>query len=450
MINYYNENDPKAAAWLRELIKDGHIANGIVDERSIKDVQPNDLTDFTQCHFFAGIGGWSYALRLAGWPDNRPVWTGSCPCQPFSAAGKRGGTDDARHLWPEFYRLIGECRPATVFGEQVASKDGLAWLDIVSADLERADYAVGAADMCAAGVGAPHIRQRLYFVAESPRQQRDGRGDSRSGRRESTDYSGMGDTRGVESGRLSNVGRPEVSEARFAGSAGELAYAYGGNASPQREQRSGQYGLIAQDSWACDWIECTDGKWRPVEPLAQQMANGLSFALGLVRGFSHAEKEALTNAANSTGFTTEVLRQMRDGVCPAEIWSAIGRCVGFPETSILLAFLCEQSRELGRFFYGQTSGSAQEREAAMRAVHENWSSACTPQGREFFEQRAVEFRDAMPALPQESALLAVFNGFPLSTGVPARMGRLRGYGNAIVPQVAAEFVRATMDSGHGC
>lgn len=167
MSAYYNENDKFAAAWLRELIKAGLIAEGEVDERSIKEVQPVDLVGYTQCHFFAGIGGWSYALRLAVWPDERPVWTGSCPCQPFSVAGKRGGAGDDRHLWPDFFRLISQCRPPIVFGEQVASKDGLAWLDLVSTDLEGAGYAVGAADLCAAGVQAPHIRQRLWFMAES-------------------------------------------------------------------------------------------------------------------------------------------------------------------------------------------------------------------------------------------------------------------------------------------
>lgn len=88
MYAYYNEIDPFAASWLRELIKGGHIAPGEVDTRSIEDVIPTDLAGFSQCHFFAGIGVWSYALRRAGWPDSRPVWTGSCPCQPFSAAGK--------------------------------------------------------------------------------------------------------------------------------------------------------------------------------------------------------------------------------------------------------------------------------------------------------------------------------------------------------------------------
>ena len=87
-MNYYNEFDPYAAQWLRNLIAAGHLPAGEVDERSIVDVQPNDLDGYRQCHFFAGIGGWSLAARLAGWPDDRELWTGSCPCQPFSAAGK--------------------------------------------------------------------------------------------------------------------------------------------------------------------------------------------------------------------------------------------------------------------------------------------------------------------------------------------------------------------------
>lgn len=167
MTVYYNEIDKYAAAWLRNLINAGLIAAGDVDERSITDVSPDDLVGYTQCHFFAGIGGWSYALRLAGWPDDTPVWTGSCPCQPFSCAGKKLGKDDKRHLWPEFCRLISKCRPTTVFGEQVASKDGRQWLTGVFTDLENVGYAVAGADLCAAGVSAPHIRQRLYWVADA-------------------------------------------------------------------------------------------------------------------------------------------------------------------------------------------------------------------------------------------------------------------------------------------
>ena len=176
MSVFYNDNDPKAAAWLRELVADGHLPAGEVSTVSIKEILPDACADTS--HFFAGIGGWPLALEIAGWPAERPVWTGSCPCQPFSAAGKRGGADDPRHLWPDFLRLIRERRPSIIFGEQVASSDGRAWFAGVRADLEALGYAVGAADLCSAGVGAPHIRQRLYWGAKrlddatSPRHDR--------------------------------------------------------------------------------------------------------------------------------------------------------------------------------------------------------------------------------------------------------------------------------------
>jgi DNA (cytosine-5)-methyltransferase 1 len=165
MAAYYNEIDPYAAQWLRNLIGGGHIAAGDVDERSIVDVQPDDLKGYTQCHFFAGIGGWSYALRLALWDDSRPVWTGSCPCQPFSKAGNKAAQSDERHLWPHWFRLIRECRPTAVFGEQV--EDGIAtgWFDDVCRDLEASNYACAAAVLPAYSAKAPHERNRIWFVS---------------------------------------------------------------------------------------------------------------------------------------------------------------------------------------------------------------------------------------------------------------------------------------------
>ncbi len=167
MTVYYNEIDPYCVEWLEALMAEKLIASGHVDSRSIKEVEPADLKGYSQCHFFAGLGGWSYALRLAGWPDDAPVWSGSCPCQPFSHAGKRKGTSDHRHLWPDWFRIIRQCRPSIVFGEQVESKDGYEWLAGVQADLEGTGYAVGRACLPAAGVAAPHARHRLWFVAHA-------------------------------------------------------------------------------------------------------------------------------------------------------------------------------------------------------------------------------------------------------------------------------------------
>ncbi|EPP3533441.1 DNA cytosine methyltransferase [Klebsiella variicola] len=188
---YYNEIDPFAAQWLRNLIAAGHIAPGEVDERSIEDVTPDDLRGFTQCHFFAGIGVWSHSLRLAGWPDDRPVWTGSCPCQPFSAAGKGDGFADERHLWPHFFHLISERRPQHVFGEQVAAGNANVWFDIVQADLEGMGYAFGLVPFTSAGIGAPHIRERAYWVANAYSVISDRRGDVRAPGRD--EYSNGGD-----------------------------------------------------------------------------------------------------------------------------------------------------------------------------------------------------------------------------------------------------------------
>lgn len=177
---YYNEIDPYCANWLRNLMGEGHIAPGVVDERSIEDIAPNELDGYTQCHFFAGIGGWSLALRIAGWPDSRPVWTGSCPCQPFSFAGKQSGLTDQRHLWPAWFHLISQCRPPAVFGEQVASAIGHGWLDGVGCDMESRDYAFGSAVLPASAADAPHRRDRVWFVADAERDQQS-RKESRSG-----------------------------------------------------------------------------------------------------------------------------------------------------------------------------------------------------------------------------------------------------------------------------
>lgn len=166
MAAYYNEFDPYAARWLRNLIVAGHIAPGDVDERPIQEVKAEDLKGYKQAHFFAGIGGWSYALRLADWPDDRPVWTGSCPCQPFSRNNpSRLFFADPRHLWPYWFPLIRECRPSTVFGEQVAAATD--WLDLVACEMDSIDYAFGAALLPASAVRAAHERERIWFVADA-------------------------------------------------------------------------------------------------------------------------------------------------------------------------------------------------------------------------------------------------------------------------------------------
>jgi DNA (cytosine-5)-methyltransferase 1 len=287
MTAYYNEFDPKAAAWLRELIKQGHIADGVVDERSIEDVRPDELMGYTQCHFFAGIGVWSYALRQAGWADDRPVWTGSCPCQPFSAAGKGAGFDDERHLWPAFHHLISQCRPPIVLGEQVASKDGLGWLDLVQSDLEATGYASGAVDLCAAGVGAPHIRQRLWWLGTRL-------GDA-TGRRQWSGFTDHGQDGGYQG---THRATGDVIGLAYPASGGQLEPVNGSQRGQGVEQAQFAGCSISVQSqrpsptnghWRdADWLFCRDGKWRPVEPGTSPLAHGASARVGRLRGYGNA------------------------------------------------------------------------------------------------------------------------------------------------------------------
>lgn len=340
MPAYYNEIDPKAAQWLRNLIAAGLIADGEVDNRSIVDVHADDVRGFDQVHLFAGIGVWSYALRLAGWPDDRRVLTVSCPCQPFSSAGKRRGKDDERHLWPEAHRLIDAYRPPAIFGEQVASPAGREWfagaakpidesaqaktggqgLYAVRPDLEAMGYAVGCADLCAAGVGAPHIRQRLYFVAydhqlrreavsKNPKRQHDTqpRGDAGG----VDDTAGHRQQRGTEA-RQAEVGQPRSEQAgqlpvrsQRRGGAGRMADTdcVGLQGRLPRRQGSQRQALNRPsgyslpigdpdplgDFWrGADWLYCRDQRYRPVEPGTFPLVDGAASRVVRLRAYGNA------------------------------------------------------------------------------------------------------------------------------------------------------------------
>jgi len=308
--------------------------DGEVDCRDINTVDPKEIGKFVQAHFFCGILGWPYALRLAGWPENRPVWTGSCPCQPFSCAGKGKGDEDNRHLWPAFRRLIEIGKPPAVFGEQVASKDGRLWLDGVRIDLEDLGYAVGAADLCAAGCGAPHIRQRLFWVA-----------DRQNNRLEYAMYDSFGRVSTPRSGSTNRVADTKDDHGR-----GRECGAQAGIGQDGIRWRGPASGGFWSDSIA---IPCADGKWRRVP--------------GRVANAETTERRGL------------------------------------------------------------------RKKHSRRRPSEAGRSSCA---------NRVGFQEAPrmePELEIESAL------FPLADGLPNRVGILRGAGNSICPQVAAEFVMAFMD-----
>jgi len=373
MTAYYNEFDPKAAAWLRELIKRGLIADGVVDERSILDVVADDLLGFTQCHFFAGIGGWSYALRLAGWQDDWPVWTGSPPCQPFSAAGQQKGQADDRHLAPHFAALVAAGRPPILFGEQVASSAVFgkvakragggageppewAWIDDLSDRLEAAHYAVGAADIPAAGVGAPHIRQRTFFGAVA--------------------LEGLDDTAGA---------RPVATRAGSESEARNEARLRG----PERGRTDG--GLADADEGERGRV--ADGEGRQHDGAATGWQQGDREPERGGSGVGMADSDSATGWQNAGSPLGD---EAADG--------GAGRLRGEPDAD------------------HRPAGHGEDRRSS--ADHGGWTDA------DWLFCRDGKWRPVEPGT------------FPLASGVSARVVRLRGYGNAIVPQAAAKFVKA--------
>lgn len=335
---YYNENNDAAADWLENLIAAGQIAPGHVDRRSIKDVQPDDLHGFAQHHFFAGIGGWSLACRIAGWPDDRPIWTASCPCQPFSVAGKGAGEDDPRHLWPDVLRLLRSYRPAVLVGEQVAGKAGYGWFDGVRASLEGENYASRAVDIPALAVDGPHERNRQYWVAVADADScgRDGReegegrrsierasaeraaiqgvtlgdaqrsrlerqrrdGDRSPGRREqdrpvapTNDCGALADREGIggrsRPGEQENRGVDPNGYGRVAHSDRSRQFQREGSEGLQRSGgRRDMHGHGRNGSWwaGADWIICHDGKARRVADAgAPLLVNGVRGRVAIPR-----------------------------------------------------------------------------------------------------------------------------------------------------------------------
>lgn len=299
MSAYYNEFDPYPAQWLRNLIAAGHLPAGEVDERSIVDVAPEDLRGFTACHFFAGIGGWAYAGRLAGWPDDRPWWTGSCPCQPFSVAGKQAGFDDERHLWPVWQRLIAKRKPTVIFGEQVAGAAD--WLRLVRSDLEALGYAVGAAPVEAASAGADHKRDRFWFVADS---YGNGRPASSASGLHNQEYNAEPRSSLVNAAQFGcgeGQPQPELRRGRSAASGTGLSscdvadsHTQGSQIGPRqsgyaREECSPTVGDSGPGSWLPgQWLMCADGKARRVEPTVCLLAHGVPARVGKLRAYGNA------------------------------------------------------------------------------------------------------------------------------------------------------------------
>lgn len=459
---YYNEIDAYCVQWLRNLMSAGLIPAGDIDTRSIEDVRPDELRGYTQCHFFAGLGGWPLALALAGWPDGRRVWSGSCPCQPFSAAGKRAGFADERHLWPSWQHLISQCNPPVIFGEQVAA--ATEWLGLVCGDLENLGYAVGFNHIEAASAGADHRRDRLWFVADAGEQrlaQRVGQsnvlrevGGKSQGQDASDDSGIVGHTNGSHGqrgtgavpGTEASVGSEDRADDgdiphRFehTGESGTAADADEFGSSEERQQRGRQLGGISGDSQhrivvysdsiaseqgssrdggrnqgsgeesrtglggtvsGSRWIIGHDGKARRVVSDLRGVVDGLPESLGGLCADYYAEeiKEVMAYAEATKQRPGKVLRALRHQVATQAVWQNAGGFFGISEAQILLPYLRELDRRLNEI--GLSGTVAQNAENVMRSVRLSTRTACASQERRLLGQSVGEYPDTLHVLSQ--------------------------------------------------
>ena len=407
-MNYYNEWDSFAAEWLKELIKDGLIPNGEVDTRSIADVEPSDLKGFTQCHFFAGIGGWSRALQLAGWSSSRPVWTGSPPCQSFSTAGKGKGKDDLRHLWPVFFNLIRECQPPTVFGEQVAAAIRYGWLDDLQTDFEAEGYASAAVVLPSGSIGAPHKRDRLFFTAKRV-----------------ADSNNLGHERSAGVGWEAQRGTEHSSEVSMADSGihGQPRQREMGRPGDTKESGVEEVNrAINASGFGSSVPSCHE------QSLADSCGSRLQgdVWIGETGEEESSERYSSECSGDGSGGNSDSNRsKTRD-----ETSETAGHGNSIDATSIRSDSVGNSEHngsheaEIGR--------SARSGEAEGGMLESKGSDSVFWGSSEVIYCRDGKYRP----IPTEPAL------FPLANGISNRVGILRGAGNAIVPQAAAEIIKA--------
>ena len=430
-MNFYNEWDPYAASWLRQLVEDGHIPPGEVDERDINTIDPDELIRYTQCHFFAGIGGWVYALRLANWGDRR-VWTGSCPCQPFSVAGnKKGASDKERNLWPVWFNLIKVVRPDTVFGEQVASavNEKYQWLDAVSHDLEDEGYRIGSGILPACSVKAPHIRQRLWFVADTNDNGRDeSMREVSGGLPERTDGSSVIDGRNMADTEHNGRNRSQA-DTSLEGSnesgigipvGDDIAFARGSMADPQNHRSQRREAVEREGS-------------ENLEDESESDIRGESGRRSKVNGIGMADPQN----HGRDGRTIPVERERPKDLENESESDIRGEPSGHGEVSGIVADNDMADPSDKGLEGGLSRGQNEEWEAIDRHVGRSGTTG---------EGEPGQWDGIVWVYCKDKKIRPIKPGIqPLAYGVSARVGKLRAIGNAIVPQVAAEIIRAYME-----
>lgn len=344
--------------------------------------------------------------------------TGGFPCQPFSQAGRRRGEEDDRFLWPEMLRVIQEFSPLWVIAENVRgllTQGGGVVFERVCTDLETAGYEVQPLIIPAVAVGAPHRRDRVWFVAHSRSGEHRGRGRQES---ETESVSGVsGKARHVRGTSGTDKVRTNTPDTERSGHEGDVNKARQGAGHNRRTQSS---------EWSENWLEVATrlcGVFNGLRTgVDETMSDGVY--LGHAKTLNHIAGQdlpCLWHYIQSEAFQ----------------WSA-GRFNAVQNKDYLFSILWQHAHRTD----GQDDlpfESAEVQEAYLRNVWHTNEVGCPPRGWRCNEQYAKEHQDTLSSMSHEVALVAeeVWR-----TYLKDRNPRLKALGNAIVPQVAEEIMKA--------
>ena len=449
----------------------------------------------TTLDLFAGIGGFSLGLEATGffrttcfvenepycqavlkhhWPDvpvlgdirdvrredlpdpNPGLICGGFPCQPFSHAGKQRAQDDPRHLWPEMFRLIRECRPTWIVGENVTGLIKLG-LDEVLSDLEGEGYATRTFNIPACAVGAPHLRQRLWIVAHSDSESEpDGAFDGNTGQRQL----GFGWSEATSHGSDSNEPRSHQTkeyeydskyrEAKLRDKQVRESGSVGGDVADAQRKGKGRRRLSGPGKDKSENSQGPSDKSRGYgETLADADSNDggrrrgtksqgrearLEYRSGSARQFERQPQPDVAHTKSGVGWTREKSQQS-EGHSPRKSLGDGGADVADTKK------VHGQGSDIQGSQQRQDKGSLGEcgtvvadtkrqRGRGGYAQRQDAKNAGQPSRNSRHDARAVEPWTVEPNVGR------------VAHGIPNRVSQLRSLGNSIIPQIAEEIGNA--------
>ena len=435
-----------------------------------------DIKDFT---------GYEYRNRI-------DVISGGFPCQPFSVAGQRKGKDDDRYLWEEMLRVIATIKPTYVVGENVTGIIGLA-LDTVLSDLEAQDYTTETFIIPACSKNAWHRRDRVWIVAyansigRQNEQKENGKSVCNRERNNTTEKQGR-EQQQCRTGKSSSVFYD--TESKFGN---ERKH---GEHSEQREiqLQTGGSDSISANTDGIGWENSIHGKeqrseagelrnayqeqygnyWK-AEPGVGRKINGFSSWLDRNINwvfishyciFVDGVQNKYTYGQTSKKRTEEVLQNVRSRINEAAFqqW-AFGGFNSFYKAAALQSYMRKFEESINEAWVLLESKEAYSEVMRSLRLYEVITSAPYRSGQN--KQRSGEHTDALQALsrflaynakeawkeysrenaefiPEQWDDLGYWEVFTprVVDGLPGRVDRLKGLGNAIVPQVAYEIFSA--------